>query len=616
MTDPHGQPGGTFSGVDPARLKSMIDSLAHAAETFNGARNSLLHRFSQCGLDIGVLTRLGALGAWAEQLLPTLYRRLDLARDLEQTGQQKVGTLIAVPDVLMSPQEARDRATEAARLAAIPPDEMTTEQFDRLNTLLAQCRGDDIFAEKFATDMGPQRILTMWSGITAPRTDAVTMDREARLGALQQNLGITLGNATRSDSPAMVQWERDMVALGGFQEMSSLLRYGSYDDAFLIAYGNALVTYERTVTNDGRNTVGPTGSVRKGGLPWDGQSSFSRRLNFGPGSGQDAGLDPMTGFMMALSRTPEASTAFFASPLQNNAEWVLEKRPPFPQVGGSHATAASPGGSTAKLNAIGDALVAAATGLGPGQQPVTVQPHTPQQKDVVRNALRHLAIRKDGFPEELRDSMANVLASHGTDTHMTMAGSPEEVVFNRGDLLEVSKQISRSFDSYGILNQGMNVAMLQDVYAEKEHPENSLDRSGRTVGFLEEARRQAIGDKEEKELKEAGWGHVGAGGYLTVASIASFLPYGGGLSANAAFGVSKGLVEDESARIKNGARDARAEVHLNQGRRLQCLADEWDKVNADWARGRTDYDPRHGSWSKIRGAADLGRIDAQGASGR
>ena len=66
--------------------------------------------------------------------------------------------------------------------------------------------------------------------------------REKLIGRLEKSLGTTLATATRDDDPAMRQWEKTMIALGGtdvgdggqyhvygFQVMSDLMRHGTYD---------------------------------------------------------------------------------------------------------------------------------------------------------------------------------------------------------------------------------------------------------------------------------------------------------------------------------------------------------------------------------------------------
>jgi hypothetical protein len=124
---------------------------------------------------------------------------------------------------------------------------------------------------------------------------------------LQKYLGLTLAEATRSDSPQMRAWEREMVGLGdesisagrreakGFQVMSNLMRWGQFDNEFLKGYGAELIRVEKELGENGRASAEDI---------WDDSLVLNR-------STTDAGHDPMTGFMQALSKSPDAATAFF-----------------------------------------------------------------------------------------------------------------------------------------------------------------------------------------------------------------------------------------------------------------------------------------------------------------
>ncbi|MFI8323859.1 hypothetical protein [Streptomyces sp. NPDC085529] len=62
-------------------------------------------------------------------------------------------------------------------------------------------------------------------------------------------------------------------------------------------------------------------------------------------------------------------------------------------------------------------------------------------------------------------------------------------------------------------------AIDHDINTETKHPEVGLDRAGRTIGFLEEARYQATNDKKHVDLTDASWekawAHHLVGGALT-----------------------------------------------------------------------------------------------------
>ncbi|CAM5531557.1 hypothetical protein GCM10010329_56620 [Streptomyces spiroverticillatus] len=171
------------------------------------------------------------------------------------------------------------------------------EELEALRAGLKKYAGDPLFAERLAVGAGARGALDFWA-------DRARFEDDHEL---QKYLGLTLAEATRSDSPQMRAWERDMIALGdvpigagrrealGFQVMSNLMRWGQYDNEFLKEYGAELIRVEKELGENGRESAEDI---------WDDSLPLNR-------SGTDAGHDPMTGFMQALSKSPEAATEFF-----------------------------------------------------------------------------------------------------------------------------------------------------------------------------------------------------------------------------------------------------------------------------------------------------------------
>ena len=84
------------------------------------------------------------------------------------------------------------------------PKDLTVAEFDRLNAGLKKYANDELFAEEFATKMGPKGTLELWTQITEPTTNReLFLARREQLGNLQQNIGLTLATATQSDTAAM-----------------------------------------------------------------------------------------------------------------------------------------------------------------------------------------------------------------------------------------------------------------------------------------------------------------------------------------------------------------------------------------------------------------------------
>lgn len=210
-----------------------------------------------------------------------------------------------------SAAEALRQADQLAALAKKDPDDLTVKDFDRINAGLKKYAGDDLFAERFATTLGPRGTLEFWAGFSDPHRGnwELGRDRLDQFDDLQRSLGLTLANATQSDSAAMADWKRTMIDIGdkpvhgnqggpmGFQVMSNLMRTGDYDDRFLKDYGTKLMATERKFTGNGDHA----------NTAWR-NSPATLPLNR---IGEDSGVDPLTGYLKGLSNSPDAATDFF-----------------------------------------------------------------------------------------------------------------------------------------------------------------------------------------------------------------------------------------------------------------------------------------------------------------
>ncbi|WP_367320473.1 hypothetical protein [Streptomyces sp. HUAS ZL42] len=207
-----------------------------------------------------------------------------------------------------SADKAIKDAEELAKLAKKKPEDMTVEDFDRLNKGLKDYADDELFAERFATSLGPEGTLNFWTGINDTHGAwKLGQQRVDQYDDLQKNLSLTLATASQSDSAAMADWKYRMVDMvdkpvgrtGGFplggQVMTNLMRWGDYDDRFLVDYGDKLIETEKKFTSNGRH-----GAWRRTGA--------DPLLNH---TGTDSGWDPMTGYLKALSNSPDAATEFF-----------------------------------------------------------------------------------------------------------------------------------------------------------------------------------------------------------------------------------------------------------------------------------------------------------------
>ncbi|UNZ19852.1 DUF6571 family protein [Streptomyces sp. 891-h] len=274
--------------------------------------------------------------------------------------------------------EAAKALDDAERAAALAEDPAKAAE---LNRLLKRHRGDSLFAERFATELGPEGTLAYWLAVNDPGRL-----QPADLGELQKNLSTTLALATHSDSAAMDRWERALIAAGpgavgkepggpvGFQVMSNLMRYGDYDDSFLTEYGAQLVAEDRR-RSDGGEDPG-----------WDTDGSYGLNPN-----GPDGGLDPMTGYLKGLARNPEAATDFLTEGPsgKTNFHYLFNDRvwPKEYDVGGEELP-------TGK-NHLAQAIAAGATGTPVGEPiPRDLPPHNERQVKLFEDVVHTIA--KDG----------------------------------------------------------------------------------------------------------------------------------------------------------------------------------------------------------------------------
>ncbi len=459
---------------------------------------------------------------------------------------------------------------------------MSPEEFDQLNKTLAAHKNDPLFQERFAETLGPKGLLDFWADLSDDSDGAdLKRSRLDQLGDLQKNLGLTLAGATQSDSPAMNKWEDDMVKLGdqhiktrganvyGFQLMSNFMRVGNYDDRFLDKYGNALVATEKKMRLPDHYWSGTVGGPKP------------PKMNFI--GGDDFGLDPMTGFMDGLSHSPEEATTFFnETKPQDNAEWVLKDRPVFDDSPLNHHD------GNASRDATGRALFAAATGMNPDDPSAQLVAHTHANRHVLDRSLNFLSQSGDDFPPEMRDDMARVLVNYGDEFHHTASsqhddpGDPRQL--NREQLMDVSTQISRNQDAYGILNQGINQEIVSDIYNDHPaDPRETLERAGATVGFLEEARYQALDTDKEDPSWKAKWGYHIVGGTF------NFIPVVGDAAQRGVDAAAYAWQLDEQQRIDSHHEDQTREIFKGRENQLHTFAQQWEAVNPD-AMKRYGYD--------------------------
>ncbi|MFI9252852.1 hypothetical protein [Streptomyces sp. NPDC053069] len=317
-------------------------------------------------------------------------------------------------------QAAVHEADELAKLAKKDPEDLTVKEFDRLTAGLKKYHDDPLFAERFATDLGPKKTLEFWAGVADPQVSPdLTRERRNQLGDLQKDLSLTLATASKSDSLEMTEWKRDVIDMGdkqvghrgnvlGFQVMSNLMRAGDYDDSFMVDYGKRLMETERKFTGDGKHTA------------WQ-QLGFDPYLNRMSG---DTGWDPLSGYLKGLSNSPDAATEFFNEDFipkdgdhkhsVSNFKYLFEERH-WPQAIKNDF---SGDGSDDGRNNLASALEAATTGHPAGEIPTLDTPaHNKEQAKLFNAIVSSVGDDPERLTERnyMSDSMGQIASEYLPD---------------------------------------------------------------------------------------------------------------------------------------------------------------------------------------------------------
>ncbi|MFJ8546257.1 hypothetical protein ACIRFH_30505 [Streptomyces sp. NPDC093586] len=371
--------------------------------------------------------------------------------------QSKVGFSDASYQDRDTAANALKQADELAALAKKDPDDLSVKDFDKLNAGLKKYAGDELFAERFATALGPKKTLEFWAGVADPQRGNWDLDRERRdqFDDLQRSLGMALANATQSDSMAMADWKRTMVDIGdkplygnhggpmGFQVMSNLMRTGDYDDRFLTDYGTKLMATERKLTGNGEY---PNRAwTLEAGNP------LLNRI------GDDSGSDPLTGYLKGLSNSPDAATDFFNqqfvskddsdNPFErdpdgkgknekvslSNFQYLFEERE-WPQESNSKGDDLHTGQNNLAL-----ALEAATTGHPAGEMPTADTPaHNAQQAKLMESLVASIADKPERLTDNsyMSDSMGQIASEYLPDINRAMSDVPRDDDSKSWDAIE------------------------------------------------------------------------------------------------------------------------------------------------------------------------------------
>ncbi|MFE9886424.1 hypothetical protein [Streptomyces scopuliridis] len=453
----------------------------------------------------------------------------------------------------------RKQAIEDADLAvklASKGAELTDAELKRFNEIVKLQSDNPVFAERFATKMGPEGTLQFWRSLADPgHGDTPTGDRAKILATVQDNLGLTLATASRLDTPAMQDWKDGVIAAGddrikhpgimsapyGYQVMSSLMTKGTWDKAFLNSYGTSLIDFERDNSRLGADWL------------WD-NPGHPAQLNYPPGSTKPDN-DPVASFLEALGHNPEASLEFFNGSngrssddhdILSNWDYLVDKD----NKDGREWPVDEDGKTTGYTN-LGHALESATLRYAyddknPGIPPTDTEAQKTardERTDLMERVVDHYKTadtidKQDG----IRDSLANMAAGHIDSLNYSMAnwGGSGELAdrdglfgfegnrlrdFGEGDSANFLRALTSDKESYDTVSTAQQIYGSSAMAAQGNDRQDALDaglHSATMHGLLDEARGESIGkefgdEKEERNRqleKQGAWRDFAAGAVI------------------------------------------------------------------------------------------------------
>nr|WP_202429614.1 hypothetical protein [Streptomyces sp. SID4945] len=427
-----------FSGIDPEKLHRVVTAAERDQRWLAERASYYKNQLASYGIGGAEFGGIQHTASWAEHELPLLKRRYYLSLNEGNGPDPRHPGMVRIKEELVS-REANAKAAKAARrateLAERDPEDLSPEEFDELKKLFAQNYDEYPFAEKVVGELGAKGTLEFWEKLSnadrRPGRDGGPrfFERADDLDAMQKNLSLTVAAATNSDSGAMRKWKKDLLGLvdkpvgqtgpdpaggfggpRGFVVMSSLMRYGDFDDAFLVRYGKKLVDADERVM---------AGAGSPGFEGWN----TSSRVNH---LGEDRGNDPFTGYLKALSHSPDAATEFFLVEHKKedgtkgtNFTYLFEERE-WPEDGRGGK------GEVTGHNALGLALEAATTGHRPGERATFDDlKHNAAQAELFSAMVASVSLHAGGLTDHsfLSDSFANISAEYLPELHRGLSGA-------------------------------------------------------------------------------------------------------------------------------------------------------------------------------------------------
>jgi hypothetical protein len=175
--------------------------------------------------------------------------------------------------------------------------------------------------------------------------------------------------------------------------------------------------------------------------------------------------------------------------------------------------------------------------------------------------------------------------------------------------MEITKQISRSEHSYGLLHEGMNYAIMDDIHDGSRRPEDTLSSAGYAVGFMEQARYEALKGDQHDFTWDKAWSYHASGALL------NFIPVYGDIAQRGADVLTSAWIMDEQQHQADQLTSDSQATYDTRQNQLNAIARQWHAVNSDWASNHTGYSYDDGMYKQIAAAANDGNARSRGLSG-
>ncbi|WKV73736.1 hypothetical protein AW27_020795 [Streptomyces sp. PCS3-D2] len=411
------------------------------------------------------------------------------------------------------------------------------EALRELEEVLDDNRDDPEFSTGLFRTIGAEGTLQMYSAMSLDATSLGTAgkDRALMVSNIQSDLGAMLGLATHKDVPGHLDaaWTTQLMKAGrkemdvfggvrqiyGYQALGALLREGKYDTEFLTSVGRDMIAMDREDPQ-----------------AWEFHTPIGLETVLNQGLEGGRGFYPLTGLMEALGNNPDAATAFFNEPVRedSNKDGIVTKddKP----VGGQHGKdrgmvdymldkkpymdgfdIVPTGDLRPAQQALGDALMAAVSHRGPGDEDAPPVAHTKEMAAVMERIVEKIGDEPDlvdadpGDPEGPLNGLSGHFgqmaaeympdiqaAADNTSRMIKVNGVMAE--FNKADMAAFIGAVAQDPDAYGAITnaqRAFTTTLVNDVIAHRAEYEEidaaitvAVHPGGQIAGILSEARAE------------------------------------------------------------------------------------------------------------------------------